>query len=203
MLIKCLEVGFMETNCYILTDENTLDCAIIDPGDESNTVLDYIEDNNLHPVAVFLTHGHYDHTGAVDAVAEDLNVPVWINEKDTVPGSRPARYKYRREGTKSYRDGDILKVGELGVLVLETPGHSPGSVTLLCGNAMFSGDTLFRGSCGRVDLEDGDLNKMLASLNRLGKLKQDYEVYPGHGESSTLDRERRFNQYMIYAAEKK
>lgn len=66
-----------------------------------------------------------------------------------------------------------------------------------------SGDTLFRGSCGRVDLEDGDLNKMIASLNRLGKLKQDYEVYPGHGESSTLDRERRFNQYMIYAAEKK
>ena len=203
MLIKCLEVGFMETNCYILTDENTLDCAIIDPGDESNTVLDYIEDNNLHPVAVFLTHGHYDHTGAVDAVADELHVPVWINEKDTVPGSRPARYKYRREGTKSYRDGDILKVGELGVLVLETPGHSPGSVTLLCGNAMFSGDTLFRGSCGRVDLEDGDLNKMLASLNRLSKLKQDYEVYPGHGESSTLDRERRFNQYMLYAAEKK
>ena len=195
MLIKCLEVGMLETNCYILTDENTLDCAIIDPGDESNTVLDNIEDNNLRPVAIFLTHGHYDHTGAVDTIAEELNIPVWINEKDTVPGSIPARYKYRREGTRSYKDGDIVKVGELGVLVLETPGHSPGSVTLLCGNAMFSGDTLFRGSCGRVDLEDGDLNQMLASLKRLGKLRQNYEVYPGHMDPSTLEREREFNYY--------
>ena len=199
MLIKGLEVGHMETNCYIITDETTLDCAIIDPGDESNTILDYVEENCLHPVAIMLTHGHYDHTGAVDTIVEELDIPVWINEKDTVPGGVSKRYKFRRDGTQSYKDGDILKVGSLGILVLETPGHSPGSVTLLCGNAMFSGDTLFRGSCGRVDLEDGDPNEMLKSLYRLSRLKQNYEVYPGHEGYSSLDTERRFNPYMKYA----
>ena len=189
----------METNCYIVTDENTLDCAIIDPGDESNTILDYIEENRLHPVAIMLTHGHYDHWGAVDTIVEELDIPVWINEKDTVPGSMSKRYKYHRDGTRSYKDGDILKVGELGILVLETPGHSPGSVTLLCGNAMFSGDTLFKGSCGRVDLEDGNMDQMLESLTRLSKLRQNYEVYPGHGEYSSLDTERKFNPYIDYA----
>jgi glyoxylase-like metal-dependent hydrolase (beta-lactamase superfamily II) len=199
MLIKGIEVGHLETNCYIVTDENTLDCAIIDPGDESNTIMDYVEEHRLRPAAIFLTHGHWDHVGAVDAIAEELGIPVWINEKDTVPGARSQRHKYHREGTKSYRDGDILKVGELGFLVLETPGHSSGSVTLLCGNAMFCGDTLFKGSCGRVDFEDGDPQEMMKSLLRLSKLKQNYEVYPGHGEYSSLDRERRFNPYMIYA----
>lgn len=199
MLIKGIEVGNLETNCYIVTDETTLDCAIIDPGDESNTILDYVESNKLHPVAIFLTHGHYDHLNAADTIADELSIPVWVHKADADQGSKYNPYKYQGKNARYYKEGDVLKIGNLGFLVLETPGHSPGSVTLLCGSAMFCGDTLFRNSCGRTDLEGGNLQQLLGSLRRISSLKQAYEVYPGHGEYSSLDRERRFNEYVKYA----
>ena len=86
MLIKCLPVGHLMTNCYIVTDETTLECAVIDPGDESNTILDYLEDNHLKCRAVMLTHGHYDHVGAVLPVMEETGAPVYINAKDSGSG---------------------------------------------------------------------------------------------------------------------
>ena len=98
-----------------------------------------------------------------------------------------------------YKEGDVISVGALEFKVLETPGHSRGSVTLLCESAMFSGDTLFRDSCGRTDFEGGDMATILKSLLRLANLEGDYEVYPGHMGSSTLSRERSFNYYMNYA----
>jgi len=103
------------------------------------------------------------------------------------------------ERTHSYDEGDVVKVGDLTFVVYHTPGHTPGGVTLICENAMFSGDTLFRGSCGRVDLDGGDAATELASLKRLGELPGDYEVYPGHMETTTLAFERAYNPYM-YAA---
>ena len=199
MLIKGIEVGNLETNCYIVTDEGTLDCAIIDPGDESNTILDYVESNNLHPVAIMLTHGHFDHINAADAIAEELNIPVWVHEEDYDNSGKYDPYKYQGNYPQIYKEGDVIKVGELGVLVIETPGHSLGSVTLLCGDAMFCGDTLFRDSCGRTDLPGGDTKEILKSLKRLSGITKNYEVYPGHGEYTTLDREKRFNPYVRYA----
>lgn len=199
MLIKGIEVGNLETNCYIVTDESTLDCAIIDPGDESNTILDYVESNNLHPVAIMLTHGHFDHINAAEAIAEELDIPVWINEKDTDASGKYNPWKYQGKNPRLYKEGDVLKVGELGFLVIETPGHSAGSVTLLCGDAMFCGDTLFRGGCGRTDLEGGNMQQLLESLKRLSGISKNYEVYPGHGEYTTLDREKRFNYDVKYA----
>lgn len=199
MLIKSLEVGNIETNCYIVTDESTLKCAIIDPGDESNTILDYVESNNLTPVAIMLTHGHYDHVNAADTIAEEKNIPIWIHEKDWSDAPSYNPYKYQGKNPKFYKEGDVLQIGELGFLIIETPGHSAGSVTILCGNAMFCGDTLFKNSCGRTDLEDGDFQTILESLRRLSRISKNYEVYPGHGESSTLDREKRFNECVLYA----
>lgn len=202
MLIKTLPLGPYETNCYIVSDENTMECAVIDPGDESNTVLDYLESNGLTAKYILITHGHFDHTGAVEEVRRPTGAPVYISSSDayiTPPGSP---FQFHATGdVRYYGEGDTVTIGGLAFTVMATPGHSPGSVTLRCESCLFTGDTLFRDSCGRTDLEGGDMRILLDSLRRLHALGGDFEVYPGHGEASSLDRERRFNYYMKYAVE--
>ena len=197
MLIKTLPVGMLETNCYVVTDEETFKCVIIDPGADSNTILDYVESNNLTTEVIFLTHGHYDHHFALEAVAESTGAPVYIHEGEVNRGGQKGRHKLDDNGKLTfYAEGDVIKVGNLEFKVLETPGHSTGSVTLMCQDAIFTGDTLFRGDCGRTDLEGGSDEIIMQSLKRLSELDGDYEVYPGHAESSTLSYERSFNSYM-------
>lgn len=200
MLIKTIPVGQLETNCYIVTDENSLECAVIDPGDESNSILNYLEENHLHCRVILITHGHYDHVGAADTVKEETGADLYIHQLDATTSPREARYKYLApDGTRFYDEGDEIHVGSLSFHVLFTPGHSPGGVTLICEDAVFCGDTLFRGSCGRTDLPGGDMNEELLSLRRICKLQGDYDVYPGHMDSSTLERERNFNYYCRQA----
>lgn len=199
MLIKTIPVGQLETNCYIVTDEESLRCAVIDPGDESNTILDYLEDNHLRCEAILLTHGHYDHVGAVEAVAEETGAKVYMNRRDDTGGSDP-RFPYSLPaGGVYYDEGDTVEVGALRFAVIATPGHTPGGVSLRCGEALFTGDTLFRGSCGRTDLPGGDMDEELRSLKKLCALPGDFEVYPGHMDASTLDRERALNYYCRQA----
>ena len=196
MLIKTIPVGQLETNCYIVTDENTLECAVIDPGDESNTILDYLEMNHLKCRAVLLTHGHYDHVGAVDTIAEETGAGVYMNERDDMRHAADSHLPYTLKANgKSYDDGDVVELSGLRFEVIATPGHTPGGVTLRCEDALFTGDTLFKGSCGRTDLPGGDMEQELRSLRRICELSGDYEVYPGHMDSSTLEREREFNYY--------
>ncbi len=200
MLIKNFQLGEIETNCYIVTDENTLECAVIDPGAESNVIMDYVESNKLKVGAILLTHGHFDHTMAVEEVHESTGAPVYINARDAYASGPENPYKYRApEYTKYYGEGDTVKVGGLEFQVIETPGHSAGSVTLKCEDALFTGDTLFRDSCGRTDLPGGEMKKLLQSLKKLSSLEGDFEVYPGHADTTTLDKERRFNYYIRYA----
>ena len=196
MLIKTIPVGQLETNCYVVIHEQSLECVVIDPGDESNTILDYIESNHLRCSAILLTHGHYDHVGAVDAVAEETGAPVYMNERDDYRHAVDSHLPYSlKENGKNYDDGDILDVAGLRFHVIATPGHTPGGVTLQCEDALFTGDTLFKGSCGRTDLPGGDMQQELASLRKLCSLPGDFEVYPGHMDPSTLEREREFNYY--------
>ena len=197
MLIKTIPVGHLETNCYIVTDEESLSCAVIDPGDESNTILDYLESNKLEAQAILITHGHHDHVLAAAAVREATGAPIYINKADKELflqscGDTPCIF---------YKEGDTVSVGGLTFHVLETPGHTPGCVTLRCEDALFVGDTLFRDSCGRTDLPGGSMDMLTLSLRRLAALPGDYEVYPGHLEATTLDRERRFNYYVQYATQ--
>lgn len=201
MLIKTLTVGNLGTNCYVVTDEKTLKCAVIDPGAEANTILNYVESNGLTIDAIFLTHGHYDHTMALHAIREENDAPIYIHEKDTYTDGQGDGYKLHimPGAVEFYKDGDHVDVGSLRFYVIETPGHSPGSVVLMCENALFCGDTLFRGSCGRTDLPGGDTTQLLKSLKRLLKIEENFEVYPGHMESSTLNVERATNYYMKYA----
>ena len=197
MLIKCLPVGHLMTNCYIVTDEASLACAVIDPGDESNTILNYLEDNHLTCRAILLTHGHYDHTGAVDAVHAETGATVYMHRNHAGSAVGFDSYVYDPpEGTVFYQEGDTVQVGALVFRVLETPGHTPGGVTLMCEDALFTGDTLFNGSCGRTDFAGGDMEQELRSLARLAALDGDYEVYPGHMDFSTLERERQYNPYL-------
>ena len=201
MLIKDFQVGELQTNCYIVTDENTLETAIIDPGAEASVILNYVEENKLKPKYVFLTHGHGDHTGAAVAVSEATGAELYIHAGDVDKGGF-AHYLFNPpESVKHYVDGDKFTVGGLEFTVMETPGHSAGSVCLICENALFCGDTLFRDSCGRTDLYGGSMRTLLRSLCRLHDLPGDYEAYPGHADSTTLERERRFNYYMKYAME--
>ncbi len=198
MLIKSFQLGQMETNCYIATDESTLECVVIDPGDESNTVLDYIEENGLKPVYVFLTHGHFDHTGAAEAVSEETGAAVFIHRADM--NDTPEYddfYSYAvPENTKYYKDGDTITVGNMNFEIIGTPGHTPGSVTIRTGDVLFTGDTLFRGGCGRVDFPGGDMIEIMQSLKKLALLEGNYEVYPGHMDPTTLDIERGENPFV-------
>ena len=196
MLIKTIPVGQLETNCYVVINEQTLDCVVIDPGDESNTILDYMESNHLQCRAILLTHGHYDHVGAVDAVAEETGAVVYMNERDDARNASDYHLPYSLKANgKSYDDGDVVDAAGLRFEVIATPGHTPGGVTLRCEDALFTGDTLFKGSCGRTDLPGGDMMQELSSLRKICALPGDYEVYPGHMDPSTLERERQFNYY--------
>ena len=202
MLIKGFSVGQLGTNCYVVTDETTLSCAVIDPGAESGTILNYVDDNHLKVEAIFITHGHYDHTGAVISVYEATGATVYIHALDVNLEGMDEEMRYKGGSEMCfYKEGDVIPVGKLEFHVMETPGHSRGSVTLRCEDALFTGDTLFRGSCGRTDFPGGSTPVIMASLRRLASLEGNYEVYPGHMDATTLDLERRFNPYVLDAME--
>ena len=205
MLIKTLTVGHLDTNCYVVTNEQTKECVVIDPGAEGNTVMDYIEHNGLSCRAILLTHGHFDHTGAVDAVREETGATVYMTRADdTRFADAPHHLRYALpEDGKYYDDLDTVTVAGLTFDVIGTPGHTRGGVTLRCGDALFTGDTLFHGTCGRSDLPGGNPLQLAASLRKLCALEGSYDVYPGHMESTTLDRERASNPYCITAMNKK
>ena len=203
MNIKTIPVGQLETNCYVVVNEETLACVVIDPGDESNAIMDYIESNRLRCEAIMLTHGHFDHVGAVNEILEQTGCALYINPRDEGYEVGKSGMKFKMpEGGKYYDDGDVVKAAGLEFKVLATPGHTPGSVCLICGGALFTGDTLFRGSCGRADLPGGSMREEMRSLKKICELEGDYEVYPGHMDSSTLERERRFNHYCREAMAK-
>lgn len=203
MHIKAFALGAYETNCYIVADETSLECAVIDPGADAATILDYLEETKLRCRVILLTHGHFDHTGAVSDLLADTDAELFVHKADvgvTVGGDY---YRFvPPEGVRYYVDGDVVCVGKLSFTVLETPGHTPGSVVLLCSESesedkvLFTGDTLFRDSCGRTDFPGSSLEAMFRSLRRIAELPGDYEVYPGHGFSTTLSRERSVNYFM-------
>ena len=201
MDIKTLQVGPIGTNCYLLCDETEKLCAVIDPGGDAVRVAAAVEASGCAPCAILLTHGHYDHTGAVaELSARWPGVPVYLNRRDVYEGDAYLQQLFPPVPcAKDYGEGDTVQVGGLTLQVLATPGHSEGSVTLRCGDALFCGDTLFAGSCGRTDFPGGSEKKMMESLKRLGELEGDLKVYPGHMEDSTLDRERSWHPYLRQA----
>ena len=191
MNLKTLALGAYQTNCHILS--NGSEAIVIDPGYEPDTILDSLEGLTLK--AILLTHGHFDHVGAVKELVAETGCEVYIHAAEsTMPPMMTAGPLYY---TRTYAEGDtVAPIAGAELTVLHTPGHTPGSVCLLWGQELFAGDTLFAGSCGRVDLPGGDPTQMMQSLNRLASLNADYRVHPGHGPSTTLSQEKRHNPYM-------
>ena len=152
---------------------------------------------------ILLTHGHWDHVGAIPALLEKWpDLPVYAHERELCPSDEPnPHYFFPRAGKnqRTYGEGDVLPLGGLTLKVLHTPGHSAGSVVILAEDVMLCGDTLFAGSCGRCDLPGGSEEDMMRSLKRLGRLEGDYQVCPGHGRLSSLALERDVNPYMRQA----
>ena len=198
MKVKMMQVGAIGTNCYILEDEEMGKAAVIDPGDEAAEIANVLQGDKVEVEYILLTHGHYDHTTGVPGLKERFpDARVYIHRADANgAGSQLFPLAGQVKDLNYYKEGDTLTLGSLTIQVMETPGHSPGSVTLKVGDVLFTGDTLFCGSCGRTDLRGGSYDQIMVSLKRLGQLEGDYSVCPGHDMTSTLERERRYNPFL-------
>ena len=198
MKVKMMQVGPIGTNCYILEDKATNKAAVIDPGDEADKIAQVLREDGVAVDYILLTHGHYDHTTGVPGLKKHFpDAQVYIHQADA-NGAGSTLYPLAGQvrDLKHYREGDTLTLGSLTIAVMETPGHSPGSVTLQVEDVLFTGDTLFYGSCGRTDLRGGSYAQIMASLKRLGELEGDFHVCPGHDMTSTLERERKYNPFL-------
>lgn len=194
-----------DTNSYLVAS-NENNAVLIDAPADAPYILEQLELYGLTLKKIFLTHGHFDHVGAVADLVDATGCQVYISYRDKnklydedsmlvnhfmVRGYR----KYTGEVT-TFTEDDVLTLDELEFDVVETPGHTSGSVCFICDDVMFSGDTLFARSCGRTDLPDGDPEEMKRSMKKIYDLGGDLRVYPGHMQPTTLDTERRYNHYM-------
>lgn len=192
--VHALALGAYQTNCYLIHDKSSTSCCVIDPGYEADTIADKLTELGLSLEAILLTHGHFDHVGAVKDLAADTGCQVWLCAEDlNMPAQLTAGQLYY---TNTYAEGTTLHLAGLELTVLHTPGHTPGSVCLLVEDTLFSGDTLFAGSCGRTDLPGGSWEQMCASLKRLAGIEANLWVLPGHGESTMLASEKKYNPYL-------
>ena len=201
-----LVVGLLQCNCYLVGDPETSDALVVDPGDDPDAILAAAERHGLRLAAAVATHAHFDHVLAAEALRERAGIPFWIHGDDLDILSRQQEagrwflgieLPPPPEVDRKLTDGDEAAAGSLRLEVVHTPGHSPGSISLVAPDeAVFSGDTLFAGSIGRTDLPGGSQELELASIRtRLFPLG-DLPVYPGHGEATTLHRERASNPFM-------
>ena len=196
MQIKMMQVGPLGTNCYLLEDEKSKLAAVVDPGGDAPRILSQAQADGVEVKMILLTHAHFDHTGGVAELCASLpGVPVYLHPADAALVGSDV-FPAIGAATVPYEDGDTVQLGELAIQVLHTPGHTPGGVCLMAGDALFTGDTLFQGSMGRTDFPGGDLTAMQLSLQRLSQLPPSLAVYPGHGPASTIGDERRWNPFL-------
>lgn len=200
---KIVEPYFGE-NMYILIDEETKKCAVVDPGGASDKILNYIRANALQLQYIILTHGHGDHIGAVNKIKSQTNVKVIAHndEKELLNDNRKNLSYSMHCGPQELNadvyvnDKDKLELGNLKLSFIHTPGHTKGCMCIRVNDDMFTGDTLFAGSIGRTDLYGGDYRQIEKSLKKLSKFEDKVKIHPGHGPSSTLGIEKMSNPYM-------
>lgn len=210
MNVRSYSLGPVQTNCYIVSNKEK-ECLIFDPGEEAGRIIKAIRSNGLKPLAIFLTHAHFDHIGAVDAVREAFDLPVWIHEKEVSWLGDPSK-----NGSSKYAalpDYVVEKPAEENIIKVEqqfeisnfvfkavfTPGHSPGSISYIFEQDGFAivGDTLFEQGVGRTDLLGGSSKVLLASIHdKLLTLPEDTIVYSGHGNYTTIGAEMETNPFL-------
>lgn len=201
MVIECITVGEIQANCYVVACETTKKAIVVDPGAEGSRIADYLIQQGYELEIMVATHGHFDHIGASDYLRERFQAKMAIHSFDACmladpmknlsglfPGYTPATF---RPADVILHSGDKMSVGTISLDVLHTPGHTPGSICLVGSGVLLSGDTLFRNGVGATDLPGGDFDLLSESLNsRVFVLDDDIRVYPGHGPSTTIGRER-------------
>lgn len=205
MIINVLEVGPIMANCYIIGCEETKEAAVIDPGADSGRILTALADQNLTAKYLINTHGHFDHVGANKKMKEATGAEILIHAEDEPMlgqlSATASAFGLSAENSPSadrlLAEGDTVTFGKITLGVLHTPGHTLGGISLHTNDCIFVGDTLFAGSIGRTDLPGGDYGTLIASVrNKLFALADNVKVYCGHGPSTTIGNEKRFNPFV-------
>lgn len=201
MRIKTLHLGLIKTNCYLISTE--MAAVVIDPGFDRPETLEFLKDNSDKERLILLTHAHFDHIGGAETLREKTGVKIGIGELDAdgladtdinlsdIFHANIVPFK----PDLVFKNGDIIKVGDIEFKVIGTPGHTEGGICYLTGDCLFSGDTLFENSVGRTDFPGGDIKALKRSVKRLMTLPADTKVYPGHGYFTTIAREKEYNMF--------
>jgi hydroxyacylglutathione hydrolase len=203
--VVAIETGPLQENAYLLVDRDSGDAAIVDPGDEGDRLIEAIEQSGAQLRAIWLTHAHFDHVGAVKALRTHFHVPVYLHEMD-IPMFEAGPFQAASYGlpfdgdeipSERFSEGQGIRLGGLSFSVMHTPGHSPGHVTLHGHGIALVGDCLFAGSIGRTDLPFGSSAELGRSLLRIVALPPETRVLPGHGPTTTVAEERRSNPFLL------
>jgi len=209
MILKMFTFGMYLTNCYVVGCEETKEAIVIDPGfdrdREAKEVLKFIEQNGLHVKYIVNTHGHADHTAGNGIIKKATGALILIHEDDVIMLTTVAKTLSRVFGLRvtsppadrTLQDGDIIQVGRIKLVVLHTPGHSMGGISLLGENVVFTGDTLFAGSIGRTDFPGASFEEIMQSIKtKLVTLPDQFKAYPGHGPPTTIGEEKKHNPFL-------
>ncbi len=202
MEIKRLPLGSIEVNCYLLSTEKT--AVVIDPGFYSKEVEDFLKDNSSKEKLILLTHCHFDHIGDAARLRAVTNTKIAIGTLDNEALSNPNKNLCNLFGVElepfcadiTFEDGEEYSVGDIEIKVIYTPGHTLGGVCYLIDDVLFSGDTLFCGSIGRTDFPDGDFSTLKNSVNKIYQLPENTKVYSGHGGTTTIGYEKKYNPFI-------
>jgi hydroxyacylglutathione hydrolase len=204
MKIETIPVGQLDTNCFVVSDEETREAIIIDPGDDPERLRTYIDAYGLKPAYLIFTHGHYDHVCAVRELKELYQAMIVMHEAEDKTYEDTKKlcmsWGYDEEDFPQpdllVKEGDEIRLGKTSFAIMHTPGHTPGGICLYGDGVLFTGDTLFRSSAGRTDLPGGDRGHLLASLKRLMQLPPSTRVCCGHEEETTIGLEIRTNPFL-------
>lgn len=204
-IVRVIFVGPLQSNCYIFGEVDSGSGIVIDPGGDPELILSEIEQTGLGICAIVNTHAHFDHAGGNRLVRQETGAPILVHREDGPSLANLAAqamfFSLKSENSpppdRLLEDGDIIKMGNIPLKVLHTPGHTPGGISISGPGVVFSGDVLFAGSVGRTDLPGGSFEKMMSSIrDKLLVLPDDTRVLPGHGPETTIGRERLSNPFL-------